>query len=353
MKSELSSLDLKYIVKELQILVGSRVDKIHQINKRKFFFRFYVTNQGKKVLKVLLPGLFYLTEGGINPPSKPMGYCAFLRKYLDNSRVRVIKQKGYERIIEIVFEKKEKYILVIELFSGGNLILCKEDYTIISPLEGQDWSSRSIRKGLKYEFPPAREDVSKITFESFKKLIEGSNKDSIVKTLAIDFGLGGVCAEEICFGIIEKDKESNKTKIKELFESFKSLLKKKAKPVVYSGKKAAPFKLKSFEGEIKEFDSYCSALDSLNFREYVDVKTKMEIMIEKQEKSLKKLEKEIEENTKIGELMYNKYQLIEGVLSQINFARKKHSWKEIKDKLKGHKVVKEINEKEGKIVIEI
>ena len=51
--------------------------------------------------------------------------------------------------------------------------------------------------------------------------------------------------------------------------------------------------------------------------------------------------------------MYNKYQLIEGVLSQINFARKKHSWKEIKDKLKGHKVVKEINEKEGKIVIEI
>ena len=76
-------------------------------------------------------------------------------------------------------------------------------------------------------------------------------------------------------------------------------------------------------------------------------------MIEKQEKSVKKLEKEIEENTKIGELMYNKYQLIEDVLNQINFARKKHSWKEIKDKLKGHKVVKEINEKEGKIVIEI
>ena len=111
MKSELSSLDLKYIVKELQILVGSRVDKIHQINKRKFFFRFYVTNQGKKVLKIIFPGLFYLTEGGINPPSKPMGYCAFLRKYLDNSRVREIKQKGYERIIEIVFEKKEKYRL--------------------------------------------------------------------------------------------------------------------------------------------------------------------------------------------------------------------------------------------------
>lgn len=162
-----------------------------------------------------------------------------------------------------------------------------------------------------------------------------------------------MCAEEICFGIIEKGKEYNKTKIKELFESFKSFLKKKAKPVVYSGKKAAPFKLKSFEGEIKEFDSYCSALDSLNFRTYVDVKTKIEIMIEKQEKNIKKLERVIKENKQIGELMYNKYQLIEGVLNQITIARKKYSWKEIKDKLKGHKLIKEINEKESKLVIEL
>ena len=353
MKSELSSLDLKYIVKELQILVGSRVDKIHQINKKKFIFKFYVTNQGKKVLKIIFPGLFHLTEGGISPPGKPMGYCTFLRKYLNNSRVREIKQKGYERIIEIVFEKKEKYVLIIELFSRGNLILCKEDYTIISPLEGKDWSSRIIRKGLRYEFPPAREDISNLTFENFKKIIEGSNKDSIVKTLAVDFGLGGVYAEEICFGIIDKDNEPNRIKIKELFNSFKSLLRKRGKPIVYSAKRAFPFKLQSFEGEFKEFDSYCSALDSLNFREYVDVKTKLEIMIEKQEKSIKKLEKEIKENTSIAELMYNKYQLIEGVLSQITSARKKYSWKEIKDKLKGHKLVKEINEKESKIVIEL
>ena len=80
MKQELSSLDMKYIVKELQLLVGSRVDKIHQINKKKFIFKFYVTNQGKKVLKIIFPGLFHLTEGGISPPGKPMGYCTFLRK---------------------------------------------------------------------------------------------------------------------------------------------------------------------------------------------------------------------------------------------------------------------------------
>ena len=66
-----------------------------------------------------------------------------------------------------------------------------------------------------------------------------------------------------------------------------------------------------------------------------------------------KLEKEIKENTSIAELMYNKYQVIEDVIHQINSARKKYSWKEIKDKLKGNKVIKEINEKESKLVIEI
>jgi len=34
-------------------------------------------------------------------------------------------------------------------------------------------------------------------------------------------------------------------------------------------------------------------------------------------------------------------------------AREKYSWKEIKEKLKGHKVIKEINEKEGIIVVDV
>ena len=34
-------------------------------------------------------------------------------------------------------------------------------------------------------------------------------------------------------------------------------------------------------------------------------------------------------------------------------AREKLSWKEIKEKLKGHKMVKEVNEKEGTVTIEL
>jgi len=40
-------------------------------------------------------------------------------------------------------------------------------------------------------------------------------------------------------------------------------------------------------------------------------------------------------------------------MDELNKISLKHSWKEIKEKLKGHKVIKEINEKEKKIIIEV
>ena len=54
-----------------------------------------------------------------------------------------------------------------------------------------------------------------------------------------------------------------------------------------------------------------------------------------------------------GELIYQNYQLIKEILDELNKASKKYSWKEIKEKLKGHKVIKEVNEKERKVIIEV
>ena len=52
-------------------------------------------------------------------------------------------------------------------------------------------------------------------------------------------------------------------------------------------------------------------------------------------------------------MIYHNYGLINDVLGEINKAAKKYSWKEIKEKLKNHKIIKEVNEKEKKIVVEI
>ena len=86
---------------------------------------------------------------------------------------------------------------------------------------------------------------------------------------------------------------------------------------------------------------------------YEEKLRKVRSMIEIQEKSVKNLQKTGSESTEAGEFIYNNYQFIDDILKELRKAREKYSWKEIKEKLKDHKVIKEIREKEGKIVVEI
>ena len=72
-----------------------------------------------------------------------------------------------------------------------------------------------------------------------------------------------------------------------------------------------------------------------------------------QEVTLNELKVKETENRKKGEIIYNNYQMIKDILDEINKASKKYSWKEIKEKLKGHKVVKDVDVKEKKVVIEV
>ena len=76
-------------------------------------------------------------------------------------------------------------------------------------------------------------------------------------------------------------------------------------------------------------------------------------IIKQQEKQTNELEKKAGENNRKGELIYEKYQEVDGILKEINKAREKYSFKEIKEKLKGHKIVKEVDEKNKKIAVEL
>ena len=76
-------------------------------------------------------------------------------------------------------------------------------------------------------------------------------------------------------------------------------------------------------------------------------------IIEEQEASIKSLQSEEEEIRRKGEMVYNNYQLIKEILTEINKAKEKYSWEEIKDRLKGHKTIKELNSRDRKISIEL
>jgi predicted ribosome quality control (RQC) complex YloA/Tae2 family protein len=375
MSYELSSLDLHYLVEELQALKGARVDKIYSPQRKELLFQLFMTGPGKRMLRINAPAYIYLSDFKEDQPERPSGFCTLLRKYLDNTRLREINQLGFERIIELVFEgKEESYRLFAELFSKGNIVLCKEDYTIIMPAEYQEWKGRSIRPKLRYLFPKKSLDFLTLTEKELKEAAESSGK-SIVKLLATDIGLGGKYAEELCAisGVPKEREKLEEGDLKKLIGARKRLLSEKISTKIYfeggSIKAAAPFGLTTLDAldglETREFQSYNEALDyafsgeiaaGSDSKKLSRHQAKIERLlkiIKSQEEYLAELEKEIKEESGSGEAIYTNYQMISDILKELNRARSKYSLREMREKVKGNKLVKDIKEKEKSVVLEL
>jgi len=369
MKRQLSSLDIRYLLKELEVLKDSRVDKIYQPEKNLLVFSFYKSNTGKKILNINIGQSLFISDKK-DEFGKTLGFGMLLRKHLDNCFLYSIEQIQPERILKLCFKSKDnKKNLYLEMFGKGNAILCSEEDIIINPLEHHDFRERTIKPKIKYEHPIMKYNLFKLNMKDLSELLENSRKDTLVTCLAIELGLGGLYSEEICLlSSIDKDKNPKSLEKKEtevISTSIKKLLNKKVEPIlVYKDKKIidfAPFKLKFFENyEIKPMKSFSETI-SLFYSQFKEKKQTafdrklkdLNRIIEEQKATIVDLRKKEHESRQKGELIYNNFQLIEEILKEINKASKKYSWKEIKAKLKGHKVIKEVNESDKSVVVEI
>ncbi|MBW2993685.1 NFACT family protein [Candidatus Woesearchaeota archaeon] len=333
---QLTALDLHYLLKELQEFIGGKVDQIYSPSKKELVLQFHIPGIGKRILIVRVPGLIWVSD--TKPQSDKLSdFCKTLRKHLGNSRLRKIKQIGFERIIEFIFEKKEMYSLIFEMFSKGNILLVKNK-KIIAAVEYQKWAGRTLRPREEYNWPKKEYNFLELKLNDLKNLFLETKKESAVKSLAIELGLGGNYAEDVCsIAGVDKNKKPdtlNASEIKKLFGTFSDLKKKKVGRVILS--RFMPEKEMS-PGE----------------RKYLKKVEEIGRIISEQKQKIKGLENSEKENKKKAELLYEKYNLVKEIIAQIKKARKKYSWKEIKDKLKAHKLIKEINEKEKTIVLEL
>jgi predicted ribosome quality control (RQC) complex YloA/Tae2 family protein len=351
MKKNLTGLELKYVVEELQELVGSKVAKIFQPLKKEIYIQFYGSKTGKRLLRIAAPSFMYLTEYRKESPERPKGFLQSLRKWLNQARLRGIKQDGLERVVEFKFEAKDgDYNLVVELFSKGNVILCRDDYTIVSSMEAQQWRDREIKSRVKYNFPQAGVDVTKLTIEEFSGMLKDTKKDSVVKFLAIELGLGGLYAEELCAlsGVDKSSLGLKESEVKSLHKNLAGLVSKKAEPVhlIVEGEVAhvLPFKLMSVMGDFKKFRHYNEALDEALTGEILEERwqdtpedmerARIERIIRMQTEKIAEMEKEAAEAQRKGELIYEKYQEVKALLDGLNADLKRLPKEELKKKYK-------------------
>jgi predicted ribosome quality control (RQC) complex YloA/Tae2 family protein len=378
MKTEISSLELHYLLREFEPLIEAKLEQVYQVGKEEFVLQFHVPNLGKRILRIIVGKLLYLASAKGDMPEKPPGFCLYLRKKLKNARLREVRQLGFERIVEFVFETKEaKFRMMIELFSKGNLILCDEAGVILSVLEAQEWKDRIVKSKEHYTYPKKEFNFLSMSKEELSAMLIKSDRENLVKTLAMDIGLGGIFAEELCFmaGVDKnlKSKGISGKEVGEIYDAIKNLLSKQLSPlIIYDDdsktvvKDVVPFSLNAYKSlSISESSSFNSALDSV-FTRRIDVKAidtaekaaktkldKIDEMIKQQEIRLEGLEKSEKDNQAKAERIYENYVLVKEILDEVNVLRKKMPWPEVKAKFKGHKIIVDINEKTGEIAIDI
>ncbi|MGM5483217.1 MAG: hypothetical protein ACQESF_07165, partial [Nanobdellota archaeon] len=82
-------------------------------------------------------------------------------------------------------------------------------------------------------------------------------------------------------------------------------------------------------------------------------KRKLELQVKQQQEQIENMQKEAELNQQKGELIYNNYQQLEPLISELSAIIKKYPQKEIKEKLKDHELIKEINFKDKSVNVEL
>jgi predicted ribosome quality control (RQC) complex YloA/Tae2 family protein len=364
MTYELSGVDVFFLSKELGELENSKIDKIVQIDRKLFSFRLFFEKK-KKTIRLLVPELMNITEQNYVSPLTPLGFCSFLRKYLQNTKIRKIYQYEFERTIIIEFEtlKHGELNLILEFFKPGNMILCKkqeENLIILNALEKQAFKSRKVESREEYIFPSIQNNPSKLSIEKLKELFTASDK-IIGKTLAMDLSLGGIYAEEIAVRAgIDKNKlaaEISSTELKKLKEELDSFFNQKISCGKFKGR-IYPVQMRSFEFE-ETFESFNKGLDSIIIENISEdkkakgkkvQKNKTEKLLGIQLKRIKELEKEIDENQKAGEFVYEHYQEFSKLLEAVkNMREKGKTYDEIEEELKKNKHFKGLD-KSKKIV---
>lgn len=185
------------MVKELSLLIGKKVTGVRVRKNGAYELRF---SRIKQRLILDARGWVFIGEEGESAIEDDR-LCQKIRKEVVDRVLVSIEQIGFDRIIRFSFGER---CIVVELFSGGNIILLDENGVILDLLRKREFKSRKVLPGEKYT-PPQSVNPVEMDCEGFAVRIRGSTAE-IISTLAVPLGMGADLAREVCLraGIDEK-----------------------------------------------------------------------------------------------------------------------------------------------------
>jgi len=192
------------------IIVGNRIDKIHQPENDEIILHI---RHARKNYKLLLSADSNLPYFGLtelkkeNPKEAPM-FCMLLRKHLAGGKVIDFQQLEMERVIILTVESRTELgdltikKLIFEIMGKhSNITLVDEDYKIIDCIKRIALGVNRYRQlfpGITYLYPPNEKMDPRIeTLEGFKDKL--NNEKPLFKHIYMTYqGISPIIAKDIC-----------------------------------------------------------------------------------------------------------------------------------------------------------
>ncbi len=345
----LSWIEIRLLIKEIGLNIsGAKIQKISVVKEDdhvEALIKIYKSNLFEKNLFFLVPFCFFLTAKAKNLPTIPHNFTMFLRNNLSGGIIESFEQVGSERIVRLNIRYHDEIKrLYFELFAPGNIILCDEANTILGAYTKKEFRDRTIKNKEGYVIP-LEKDLSVISFEDFKAII--NENIEIVKILATKLRIGGQLSEEIINRVdIDKNcmgKDVTNTKTKAIYEEFKRIIDGGSKGYFYQERMLlSPIELSILDEKPKIFDSFNKELSNLLStpkvnKDYVEELKKINSVLEKQRAAVFEIENGIDKNNNLGNAIYEKYSVIERLVSEVKELLKKHNFLDVKEKIKNSK----------------
>lgn len=394
MKKEMTSADVATLALELSSgetsIIDAKIAKIYQPATDEIRINLFIYNKGRDNLVIEAGKRAHMSQHLRPSPKLPQPFPMMLRKHIMAGRITFVKQYDFDRILEIgVVRGGVDSILVVELFSPGNIVLLNSERKIILPMKPVTFKGRRIRSGEVYQYPEAKISPVDAGVEDFETAFSQSDAD-VVRTIATRFNLGGVLAEEVCArsGInkAEAAKDIGPDGIKAIISALKDvfspllsgtlnpyLVKKKVKGELQAFD-VLPFELNIYRDYEKEFfptfnaalDAFFGKMSAESVQEQVTAvkKEKVDVFtrrLQKQQDAIKKFDKDSDKQTQIAEKIYANYVEIEEVVGILKQARANgYTWSDIKSILKeskgkvpASKWISNIDSAAGNIVLDL
>ncbi len=360
-KDAMTSFDVRATARELDsFLEGALIDKVYQVDEGELKIKIHVPGLGSHYLAVEPGRRVHLTWRPKPSPERPSTVSQALRKVLSGDRIESVSQVGFDRILR--FDLRSGNRLYVELLPKGTLAVVNEDGVIEQAFPTRRFRDRAVVPGEEYKTPESPPNPYELDEDAFMELLLESERD-VVRTLAVEVGLGGLYAEEVLLraGLFE-DREKHASEfeeedLRELYETLRDLLEQISegdlRPTLYKVEggyaDATPIPLERYREkgvELVEKETFQRALDEYYVREFLAreeekareewerERKRLERTIERQRESVKQLEAKARRLRERANALYMNYQLVDGILRELRRAEEKgYSLEEIKRRI--------------------